>query len=146
MFAVLLTLFAAIPNETVLDDSFDRVELNHFYDDEGRHIFDQVIWYDWDIHNRHTIHAWRLVKNPSVIPILNRETGLYQSIFFDNDVLRKVTAKYYIETWTQYDVELVDREFLKKELRRDLQNAKVIKKQLSNDLGIIFRIFGVPVK
>ncbi len=135
MLSLLLVLFSAIPDEIILTDSFDKVELNHFYDYEGKHVFDQIIWYDWDIHNRHTICAWRLVKNSDVVPTLNRESGLYQSLFIDNDILRTVTAKYYSETWTQYDPELVDREFLPKEKRRELQNKK-IRKQPSNNLGI----------
>lgn len=130
MNVILLLLFSIVPQDIVVTDTFDKVEVNHFYDDQGRHVFDQVIWYDWDIHNRHTVGAWRLVKNPGIIPTLNRKTNLYQSIFIDNGEIRKVIAKYIVESWTQHDVELVDREFLKKELRRELSIP--IKKQASN--------------
>lgn len=120
MNAILLLLFSIVPQEQILLDGFDRVEINHFYDDQGRHVFDQVIWSDWDIHNRHTVGAWRLVKLPGIIPVLNNQSNLYESLFNDNDVTRKVTAKYKLETWTQFDPELVDRDFLPKEKRREL--------------------------
>lgn len=122
---IFLLLFSIIPQDLVLTDSFDKVEINHFYDDQGRHVFDQVIWYDWEeIYHRHTVHAWRLVKNKGCIPTLNRQTNLYESLFNDNDLLRKVNAKYMVETWTQHDVELVDRDFLPKEKRRELSLTK----------------------
>lgn len=141
MLSLLLVLFSTIPQDIALSDAFDKVELNHFYDDQGRHVFDQVLWYDWDIHNRHTVGAWRLVKNTGTIPVLNRQSNLYESLFSDNGTFRKVTAKYYSETWMQYDPELVDREFLPKEKRRDLQKVRTIKPQPVDGLGNIFRIF-----
>lgn len=116
-------------DQSIIVDGFDRAELNHFYDDQGRHVFDQVVWYDWVEGWGHRIECWRLVKSHNVIPVLNRQTNRYESVFFDNDVLRKVTAKYMVESWEQYDIELVGRETWRKENRRDLTPPKIKKKE-----------------
>lgn len=141
MNVVFLLLFSIIPQDIVITDTFDKVEVNHFYDDQGRHVFDQVLWYDWDIYNRHTVGAWRLVKSSGHIPVLNRKTGLYESLFEDHDDYRKVTAKYMVESWTQHDVELVDREFLPKEKRRELSSKEKKKPSTKNIEDIIRSIF-----
>ena len=54
------------PQEDVARESVDLIELNHFYDEHGRLVFDQVIFYDWaSSESRYNVRAWRLVKNPS---------------------------------------------------------------------------------
>ena len=30
-----------------LEQRVDLIELNHFYDDSGRHSYDQIIFYEW---------------------------------------------------------------------------------------------------
>lgn len=39
---------------------FEKVELNHFHDENARWVFDQIIWYD----ENDNIQAWRLAKDP----------------------------------------------------------------------------------
>lgn len=138
LFFPAITLANDSENKTVLTDSFDRVEFNHFYDDQGRHVFDQVIWYDWVDGWGHRIGAWRLVKNTNTIPTFNRQSGKYESLWYDNDILRKVSAKYMIESWEQYDIELVGRETWPKEKRRDLQQLNNVKKVEPTTLTLPF--------
>ena len=126
---VLVAICGLSPQEDVASEQVDLIEVNHFYDDQGRHVFDQVIFYDWeDSHSRHMVRAWRLVKNPAQLPQRNWKDGTYVSIWYDNDVLRKVQAKSMRESWTQYDPELVEREYLPKEKRKDLWPPKVARK------------------
>jgi hypothetical protein len=62
-------LVATIPFDDVRQDRVDLVEVNHFYDETGRHIFDQLIFYDWHPERcRHEIRAWRMVRSPRQIP------------------------------------------------------------------------------
>ena len=119
-----LTLLLALParDEVVLADACDVIELNHFYDDAGRHVFDQVIFYTWD-GSRHQVLDWRLVKSPSYLPQRSAR-GAWQCLFVDGssrDVLRQVTGRSFRETWTQFDPELAEREVLPKEHRRLLR-------------------------
>jgi len=126
---VLACLCGLPPREDVASEQVDLVEVNHFYDDQGRHVFDQVIFYDWEAgHSRHMVRAWRLVKNPAQLPQRNWKDGSYSALWYDNDVLRRVQAKSMRESWTQYDPELVEREYLPKEKRKDLQPMKIARK------------------
>lgn len=107
-------------------DTVDVIEINHFYDENGRHVFDQAIFYDWcGVECRHQVRAWRLVKTPNQIPALNHTRGLYEATWQDGDVLRKIHAGSVRETWTQYDPELVERTSLPREQRRELHRPKV---------------------
>lgn len=115
-------------HEDVASEQVDLVEINHFYDDQGRHVFDQIIFYDWsEGHNRHMVRAWRLVKNPAQYPVRDWKHGGYTALWHDNDVLRRVQSTNMRKTWTQYDPELVEREYLAKEKRKEFQAVKTVR-------------------
>ncbi len=117
-----LILFATIPVDLTANDTADLVELNHFYDEEGRKVFDQVIWYDWnETYSRFDVIDWRLVKCESILPVVDRERGGYSQVWWDGESARVVKSKGMRETWTQYDPELCERESLAKDQRRGLR-------------------------
>jgi len=117
-------LFAALtsnPVENVIRDRVALIELNHFYDDNGGLVFDQVIFYEWcDRTCRFNVRAWRLLKSPKQIPVRDQRRGRYVAIWHDGDILRHVDAPSFRETWTQYDPELAERKFLAKDKRQGL--------------------------
>jgi hypothetical protein len=110
-------------------DRVDLIEINHFYDEQGRLVLDQLIFYDWSPSDgRYHVRAWRRVSSPAQIPLRDWRSGDYVAIWHDSkerDVLREVRARSVRETWTQYDPELVEREFLAQEKRRDLCKLSV---------------------
>lgn len=117
---------AALPNSVQVQESMDLVEVNHFYDDQWRHVFDQMIFYQWsESAGRFQVVAWRLIKSDQQLPSKQWSTGNYQVLWRDGDVVREVTASAYRETWTQHDPELVERSFLPREQRRDLRPLKI---------------------
>jgi len=119
-----LLLLGIIPHDDVVRESVDLVELNHFYDEHGRLVFDQVIFYDWSPgDSRYMVRAWRLVKNPNILPVRDWDRGGYRSLWQDGEQLRDIHALSFRETWTQYDPELVEREFLPKERRKELRTT-----------------------
>jgi len=121
-FGVLVAVCGLSPQEDVSRDRVDLVEVNHFYDDAGRHVFDQVIYYDWSpLDCRHVVRAWRMVKNPAQLPKRNWHDDTYTATWNDGDVLREVRAESIRESWTQYDPELLERDYLPKEKRRELR-------------------------
>jgi hypothetical protein len=146
-----LLLLGIVPHDDVARESVDLAELNHFYDEHGRLVFDQVIFYDWGppytgpitddaqtrfvdesapepVKNenwRYQVRAWRLVKNPNLLPIRDWTTGGYRSIWQDGEQVRDIRAKSFRETWTQEDPELIERRFLPKEKRRELLPVKI---------------------
>ncbi len=122
--AVCLTALTLSPADEVTVDQVDLVEINHFYDDQGRLVFDQLIYYDWSsVQHRYQVRDWRLLKTPTQVPLRDWRTGCYVSEWEDfkqRNGLRRVKSKSVRETWTQYDPELVEREFLAQEKRAEL--------------------------
>lgn len=124
---VLFSVLGASTPEVVARDEVDLVEINHFYDENGRHVFDQLIFYDWSAEeSRFQVRAWRLLKTPSQIPQRNWKRGEFESVWHDGEVLRKIHAASFRETWTQYDPELVERAALPREQRRELHRPRGI--------------------
>jgi hypothetical protein len=122
---VLVLVLGVNPHERVARDSVDLIEVNHFYDEYGRLVLDQVIFYDWSAeHSRYMVRAWRLVKNASQLPQRDWQEGGYIAVWQDGEVLRDVRSTAVRETWTQYDPELVEREYLPKEKRRELKTVR----------------------
>lgn len=120
--AILMASVCLNPVEDVATDRVDLVELNHFYDEQGRHVFDQIIFYDWSGNRgRYNVRAWRLLKSADQVPHRDARTGAYTALWHDGHVLRKVQATTMRESWTQHDPELIERAFLPKEQRRELR-------------------------
>lgn len=107
----------------VIREEVDLIEVNHFHDDLGRHVYDQVIFYGWskssgDYH----VRAWCLLDDPSRWPVKNHKSGFYHVHWFDRDnrLHREVYAKHYNETWTQVDPERVNKRLLDEKFRTAL--------------------------
>jgi hypothetical protein len=141
MLPLALLLLGIIPHDDVARETVDLAELNHFYDEYGKLVFDQVIFYDWAPpyagpfppettpiiveHWRFQVRAWRLVRNPSIIPQRDWERGGYRSLWYEGEQLRDIHAASFRETWTQYDPELVERQYLPKERRPELRSKDI---------------------
>jgi hypothetical protein len=122
--ALVIAAFSILPVDDVARESVDLIELNHFYDEHGRLVFDQTIFYDWSPNEaRYNVRAWRLVKSAAELPHRTWPEG-YWSFWIDGEQLRGIWSKAYRETWTQYDPELAEREILPKEKRRELRPSQ----------------------
>ena len=118
----IVVAFGIAPQEDVARESVDLIELNHFYDEHGRLVFDQVIFYDWSAPDaRYNVRAWRLVKNPAQLPQRDWTGGGYSARWQDGEQIRHIYSKSIRETWTQYDPELLERDFLPKDQRREFR-------------------------
>jgi hypothetical protein len=121
------------PQQDVARETVDLIEINHFYDEHGRLVFDQVIFYDWSAGDaRYMVRAWRLVKNPAQLPHRDWKDGGYSAFWQDGEQLRHVRSSSIRESWTQYDPELVEREYLPKERRKELRTVKVSRPKPAN--------------
>lgn len=131
MQALLLTLIlASNPPEDVLIEHVDILELNHYYDDQGELVFRQLIFWSWHDtgtdylpSGRFNIRAWRLINN-GVKEHVVIDTPNNRIIFHDQTKLRKISFTTFIETWTQYDIELYERKYLPQNMRKGLKNGK----------------------
>ena len=126
-----LSAVGSDPHAAITTDRVDLVELNHFYDDQGRLVFDQLIFYEWSSDDaRYQVRAWRLVKNGAQLPQRNLQGKGYDCLWQDGDALLQVHTSALRESWTQYDPELIEREYLPKDRRRELlgKPVKAVKK------------------
>jgi hypothetical protein len=97
-------------NGTSARQRVDMIELNHFVDEEGREVFQQVIFYDWSkTQHRYHVRAWRLIKSESQLPQRRWNPDHYQCTWHDDGMLRQVWAPLLRETWSQKDPERVNR-------------------------------------
>ena len=108
------------------EEVVDLIELNHFYDQQGRLVYDQVIFYERAPESgRFQVRAWCLVEDRECLnrrPIKNQQTQLYQVDWFDSDqrLLRKITSRLYHESWTQVDPERTNKKIHDERLRISL--------------------------
>lgn len=120
---LLIAALAIVPqSNAVIREQCDLIEQNHFFDDSGRLVFTQHIFYDWQpIVGEYMAYDWRLVKVPAQEIRRDWQNGRFVLSWPDGEVLRTVHAAAVRETFTQYDVELFERERLPAEMRRKLK-------------------------
>ena len=132
---VCFTLWGFHPSSHVPEETVDLIEINHFHDDQGLLIFDQILFYDWsESHGRYQVRDWRLLKSPNQIPLPSARDREYVSVWNDfktHDTLRTTKSKTIRETWTQYDPEQTEREFLPESKRRKLNDLSAQHKRMS---------------
>lgn len=125
---VLLLALALVTSNSArsrdLTERVDLIELNHFYDELGRNMYDQVIFYEWspDYRRFHVI-AWCLVENDlSRMPTKVPGSDDYVVRWHDRDAKtrREVRASLYRETWSRVDPERANKKLLDEKLRTSL--------------------------
>jgi len=120
---------ASTADNTVVQQRVDLIELNHFIDDSGRHVFDQLIFYDWSaVHGRYHVRAWRLVKTPTQLPVRHWNPASYRCVWHDDGVLREVWSPLYRETWSQNDPERENRKLLAEDKRPDFRQPAPVRR------------------
>ena len=118
MLAVLL--LSIVPQDVTLYDSVSLTECNHFYDENANLVFTQIIWWDWN-GETYDVRAWRMLKEGMPGPERDWLRGGYKTSVVEQD-FREIRSPHFRETWTTHDPELVARERLPKEQRRELNN------------------------
>lgn len=102
----------------------DLVELNHRYDDQGRHCYDQVIFYEWSPdYRRYHVVAWCMVDNGlSQLPTLDRTRNNYVVRWTDRETgrNREIWAPVYRETWSDWDPEHANKKLMDEKYRVSL--------------------------
>jgi hypothetical protein len=122
---------AITPVNDVARESVDLIEVNSTYDEYGKFIFRQIIFWDFEHYTalngaagyRYQVVCWRMLKDDSQLPQRDHASRRYFVRWQDGNIARHVSAKEFRETWSQYDPELLEREILPKEKRRELRGA-----------------------
>lgn len=108
--------------QAYLEDVVDRIEINHFINDEGVEQLNQVIFWDYSPSlNMYVVRSWRSVKPDMNLPYKTKSGYVMHWHDTRDSVSRKVYTKQVITTFTNYDPETVNQEFLDRNERRELK-------------------------
>ena len=126
MVTFLLMILGESSSSSVCTEEVDLIELNHFHDCLGRHVYDQVIFYEWsDELQRYHVRAWCLVEDRE--PVSRRPTRSYTDNRYyvrwqdrDQNLNRRISSQHYRESWTQIDPERANKKLLDERLRTSL--------------------------
>lgn len=117
MIPLLLLTLTAAPPTLDLTDHVDIIELNHYHDSRGCRILSQWIFWEWRAEfNAYRVVAWRMANVTHSLTSSPRVSLRWR----DGEICRRVVANECRETWTLFDPEVRDREFLWREGRRGL--------------------------
>jgi hypothetical protein len=101
-------LLCVIGSKLGTSEHVDMIELNHYFDNRGQHVFDQVIfWRIEESTRRYQVQAWRMCNSPEDYPTRNANGQASIRLGFDSSAL-KVRSKQFRESWTQVDPERMD--------------------------------------
>ena len=105
---MILLLLCVLTNPFVTHEHVDSIEINHFHNECGQHVYTQLImWeFDWASGEDHC-RAWKLIDAETMV---KGKTAAW----FDADarMQRKITAGYVRETFTQHDPERANKKIL----------------------------------
>ena len=98
------------------------IEINHRYDDQGRHCYDQMILWDWNAqYRRHHVAAWFLI-DPARHEMPRKVGDMWYFTIPKLDGPQvKIKSKIRRETWTEHDPEREDKKLFDEKYRRGLK-------------------------
>jgi hypothetical protein len=106
--AIGLALFGSIGLGVETSEHVDLIELNHFYDCRGCHVYDQIIFWRQDpATKRFEVASWTMADNSSKYP-QKSDSGRWHVIYQDGQHYRNVRSRQFRESWTQVDPERAD--------------------------------------
>lgn len=116
-----LLLILTLPNETIVENTFDLIELNHYYNDEGKRVFSQYMMCDWSNEKKTFVCQIWLMQGEDVSHELTLN-GVELLLWDPKSKrrLHRIRAPAFTETWTQFDREVENRKILSPNERKGL--------------------------
>lgn len=100
---------AEVPRSIVKRYTTDSIELNHFYNNEGKLNFSQVIFWEWSEDDQEThVRHWVLLKG-NRRPVIDHARRCVSFTWEEDSHYKTVRANAFHESWTLWDPELDDR-------------------------------------
>jgi hypothetical protein len=105
---MIFLLLASLTQPLTRSEHAGLLELNHHYDCNGYHVYDQlIIWHRNPANGRHEVRAWTLCDVQGKYPV-RLPSGVYRVSWIDSGKPREVVSRQYRESWTQVDPERAD--------------------------------------
>jgi hypothetical protein len=126
---IVLIALLSIPLNLTTHEHVDAIELNHFFDQRGHLVYDQLVfWERTPTTGRFQVRAWCLVDDREAInrrPLKN-DNGLYECFAVDSNerLTRRIVSRVFRESWSQTDPEREDKRFHHERLRIELVKRK----------------------
>jgi len=120
---MLFCLLLVVGNLSVTHDHCDLTELNHYFDAQGRNVYDQVIFYEWSPeHSVYHVRSWIIVEDSQRLPRRNYSNNIYKIRYTDREskIERLITSTHFRESYTQTDPERDNKRLLDERLRHSL--------------------------
>lgn len=115
--------YYAVVAPGVVEDTVDAVEINYLHDEQGRPVFTQAIYLDWNCRESvWDVVAWRLLKSPAAIPV--KRGDWYEATWHDGETLRRLKCRQVIFSYTTHDPEVKQRDRLPMSERRELGTVR----------------------
>lgn len=115
MLAIAFFVIAVAPQDDIIIDRVDMIEVNRYYDGQGKLIFTQLIFWDYSpSRGEFIVRDWRMMKCH-----MRRWSNGFMWID-ERDQLRHVRGRTFFESWTQIDPEIENRKKLPVDDRRKL--------------------------
>ena len=109
------------PVNYLKEDRVDLIEINHYFDTNGKPVLNQLIFHEWnDRRQQFEICDYKLLRSDNHLPLHGMPGQVPYCIWHDDQNLRMVRGRNTIETWTQYDPENRQRKSVPAEIRRGL--------------------------
>ena len=118
MGVLLVLLLGTIPLDDVIESASDVQHVNHTYDEDGKHVFTQIMYQDW--RGEYLVQDWRMLKHPAQRPVYSHQRKRWEAVWFDGQLLRKTVSPAFRESWTQHDPEVENRKLHPVECRSKL--------------------------
>jgi hypothetical protein len=106
--SMIFLILASLTQPFTRSEQADLLELNHHYDLQGCHVYDQlIVWRQNPATFRYEVASWTLCdtqgKYPTRLP-----SGVYRVNWLDSGKPREVVSRQFRESWTQTDPERDD--------------------------------------
>ena len=126
---ILIIALLSVPLNLTTLEHVDAIELNHFFDQRGHLVYDQVVFFErTPTTGRFQVRAWCLVDDRETLnrrPLKN-DNGLYECFAVDSNerLTRRIVSRVFRESWTQVDPEREDKKRHPESLRIELVKRK----------------------
>jgi len=104
----MIFILLALSNPFTRSEHADLLELNHHYDRNGCHVYDQlIVWRQNPATFRFEVASWTLCDTQGKYPARS-QSGVYRVNWLDSGKPREVVSRQFRESWTQTDPERID--------------------------------------
>ena len=105
---MIFLILASLTQPFTRSEQADLVELNHHYDLQGCHVYDQlIVWRQSPATLRFEVGYWTLCDVQTKYPVRSA-SGIYRVSWLDSGKPREVVSRMFRESWTQTDPERQD--------------------------------------